>query len=119
MKIINEGGFVMSKRISIMIILISLFIALGSNFALAQDTRTTKSGYLASVSEELLDKAIDYAVAKDHAALQKLMDTNLVFMLKGGLKVYIVDTKIFSGKVKIRPAGETVEVWTLIEAVGN
>lgn len=109
----------MSKRISILIILISLFISLGSNFALAQDTRTTKSGYLASVSEEILDKAIDYAVAKDHAALQKLMDTNLVFMLKGGLKVYIVDTKIFSGKVKIRPAGETVEVWTLIEAVGN
>lgn len=109
----------MSKKISILITLISLFISLGSNFALAQDTRTTKSGYLASVSEKLLDKAIDYAVAKDHTALQKLMDTNLVFMLKSGLRIHIVDTKIFSGKVKIRPAGETVEVWTLIEAVGN
>jgi hypothetical protein len=109
----------MLKRISILIILVSLLILFCSNFALAQDMRTTKSGYLASVSEKLLDKAVDYAVAKDYAALQKLMDTNLVFMLKGGLKVYIVDTKIFSGKVKIRPAGETVEVWTLIEAVGN
>jgi len=54
-----------------------------------------------------------------NVALQKLMDSNMVFMLKGGLKVYIVDTKIFSGKVKIRPAGQTVEVWTLIEAVGK
>jgi hypothetical protein len=109
----------MSRRISVLIMVISLFTFWCSNFASAQDTRTTKSGYLASVSEELLDKAIDYVVAKDQAALQKLMDSNLVFMLKGGVKVYIVDTKMFSGKVKIRPAGETVEVWTLIEAVMN
>ena len=98
---------------------IALFIFISSTCVLAQNTRITKSGYLASVSEELLDKAIEYAVAKDNVALQKLMDSKMVFMLKGGLKVYIVDTKIFSGKVKIRPAGQTVEVWTLIEAVGK
>lgn len=109
----------MLQKISFLIISISIFTSLCCNFALAQDTRATKPGYLASVSEDMLDKAIDYAVAKDHAALQKLMDANLVFMLKGGLKVYIVDTKMFSGKVKIRPAGETLEVWTLFEAVGN
>jgi hypothetical protein len=43
----------------------------------------------------------------------------LVFELKEGLKVYVVDTKLFSGKVKIRPVGETVEVWTVLEAVSN
>lgn len=109
----------MSKRSSAVVATIFLFTFICSSTVLAQDTRVTKSGYLASVSEEYLDKAIDYVVAKDHAALQKLMDANLVFMLKGGLRVYIVDTKIFSGKVKIRPAGETIEIWTLIEAVGN
>ena len=71
------------------------------------------------MSEKLLDKAIEYAAVKDYTALQKLMDTKMVFMLKGGLNVYIEDTKIFSGKVKIRPVGQTIEVWTLIEAVGK
>ncbi|NJB66414.1 hypothetical protein GGQ74_000054 [Desulfobaculum xiamenense] len=85
----------------------------------AQDIRTTKSGYLASVSEAWLDKAVEYAVARDDVALQKLIDSKLVFVLKGGLRVYVVDTKIFSGIVKIRPVGETFEVWTLIEAISN
>jgi hypothetical protein len=82
-----------------------------------QNTKTTASGYLASTSEELLDKAISYLVDKDNVALQKILDTGLVFELKGGLSVYVVNTKMFSGKVKIRPVGETVEIWTLIEAI--
>ncbi len=107
----------MFKKIIIMVTVIFLFIVIGNNCVLAQDTRSTISGYLASPDEKLLDKAIQYVAAKDHVALQKIMDTKLVFMLKGGLKVYIVDTKIFSGKVKIRPVGETIELWTAIEAV--
>ena len=92
----------MSKKIYLIVIVIALFIFISNTCVLAQNTRITKSGYLASVSEELLDKAIEYAVAKDNVALQKLMDSKMV-----------------SGKVKIRPAGQTVEVWTLIEAVGK
>ncbi|MFZ2397451.1 MAG: hypothetical protein WAW31_02060 [Smithella sp.] len=107
----------MLKKIIIMVTVIILCVVIGNNYMFAQDTRRTISGYLASSDEKLLDKAIQYVAAKDHVALQKIMDTNLVFMLKGGLKVYIVDTKIFSGKVKIRPVGETIELWTAIEAV--
>lgn len=109
----------MFKKNYFSVLIVFFLIVISSTCVFAQETRTTKSGYLASMSEELLDKAIDYAVAKDNLALQKIMDANLVFMLKGGLKVYIVDTKIFSGKVKIRPVGQTPEVWTVIEAVGK
>jgi len=84
---------------------------------MALELQYTKSGYLASVSEELLHKAVSYAVAKDEAALQKLLDTQYVFWLKAGVPVYVEDIKVFSGTVKIRPKGETVEVWTLYEAV--
>lgn len=94
-----------------------LIFVIFSNLALAQSTRKTVPGYLASTSEDLLDKAIEYAVSKDYVALQKLLDSDLVFMLKGGLEVYIVKCKFFSGKVKIRPTGETIEIWTVIEAV--
>jgi len=109
----------MSKSMKLVVVLISMFVFICSSYVLAQNTRTTKAGYLASVSEELLDKAISYAVAKDYVALQKLINSKLVFELKEGLKVYVVDTKLFSGKVKIRPVGETVEVWTVLEAVSN
>jgi hypothetical protein len=83
----------------------------------ASELQYTKSGYLASVSEELLHKAVSYAVNEDEVALQKLLDTQYVFWLKAGVPVYIEDIKVFSGTVKIRPKGETVEVWTLYEAV--
>ena len=109
----------MLKKTIIMMTIILLFIVIGNNYVLAQNIRITKSGYIASASKELLDKAIEYASVKDVAAFQKLLDTKLVFVLKAGLKVYVVDTKIFSGMVKIRPVGETVEIWTLIEAISN
>lgn len=109
----------MAKRMKLTIVLISVFVLICSSLAIAQSTRTTKAGCWASVSEELLDKAMDYAVAKDYVALQKLLDSKLVFELKAGLEVYVVDTKFFSGKVKIRPVGETVEVWTVLEAVSK
>ena len=99
-------------------LLLSIFIlTILSSTSYCKNIRVTKSGYLASLSEKILDKAVDYAVAKDNIALQKLIDSKLVFLLKSNLKVYIVDTKLFSGKIKIRPVGETIEVWTVTEAV--
>ena len=38
-------------------------------------------------------------------------------VFKLGEKVYITDTSIFSGLVKVRRPGETIEYWTAIEAV--
>ena len=38
-------------------------------------------------------------------------------MLKGGIPVEIMDSKFFSGKIKIRPRGSTVELWTVSEAI--
>jgi len=78
---------------------------------------TTVGGYLASPSKELLEKATSYAVAKDEAALKKLMEGGMVISLKAGIDIEIVETKLFSGLVKIRPRGETLELWTVIEAV--
>lgn len=77
----------------------------------------TVGGNIASTSEELLSKAVSYAVAKDQAAFDTLIASGAVIWLKGGVEVQIVDTKIFSGKVKIRPIGQTLELWTLIEGV--
>ena len=100
------------------ILLITIVVALTA-FTSAAHAKTTKSGYLASPSQEMLEKAISYVVAKDEGAFNKIMESGMVISLKAGLQVEIVDTKIFKGLVKIRPRGETLELWTNIEAVGD
>lgn len=82
----------------------------------AQEYKTTKDGYLAAISEEYLDKALDLINAEDYEALQKLIGKKVVFWLKEGLKVQVVD-RTWTGAIKIRPKGKLVEVWTFAEAV--
>jgi len=97
--------------------MVLVMVLIGTTTVMAQTTvYTTQDGYIAATSEDLLDKAISYLGAKDTVALQKLMDTQMVFVLKAGMKVYITERGIFSGKIKIRPVGETFEVWTFREA---
>ena len=98
--------------------LIAIVLVL-TTFASVAQAKTTKSGFLASTSQELLIEALAYAATKDEDAYNKIITTGDVFALKGGLEVEIVETDISKGLVKIRPRGETVELWTDIEAVGD
>lgn len=101
----------------IIVIICGLIVLIGSGYVRAQNTKITKGGYVASLYEKYLDKAIGYVSAGDKVAFQKIIDSKLVFILKAGVSVYVVDTKLFSGKIKIRPVGSTTEVWTVFEAV--
>ena len=77
----------------------------------------TESGYLAAVEEELLDRAIFWAGMGDEEEFMRFIaSTDLVFPLKGGLRVS-VEKFSFSGKVKIRPEGSDIAVWTIREAI--
>lgn len=78
-------------------------------------TCTTVDGHVAAISEKYLDDAISYAVDKDHAALQKLVDAKVVIVMKGGIKVYIVKAGIT--KVQFRAPGGTDVLWTVREGV--
>ncbi len=79
--------------------------------------RTKKGHYLASVSKEWLDQAISYSAANDLAALQQLIDSKKVFPLKAGILVYVEDSSLWGGWVKIRPKGSTIAVYTVREAI--
>jgi hypothetical protein len=77
----------------------------------------TESGYLAAVEENLLDRAIFWAGMGDKDEFMRFIgSTDLVFPLKGGLRVY-VEKFSFSGKVRIRPEGSDISVWTIREAI--
>lgn len=106
----------MLKKIASLMLLAIFFL---NAFAIAQTTYVTKSGYFAAVTEKDFDKAVEYVAQRDNEALGQLMKTKRVFPLKGNMEVYLEECGIFSGKVKIRPKGLNIEVWTFHEAISE
>lgn len=78
----------------------------------------TKADFLAGVTEADFDRAVKYLTQGDAEALQTLLDSGRVIVMKPNIEVFLEDTKIFSGKVKIRPKGVAgLTLWTFTEAV--
>ena len=77
----------------------------------------TKSGYFAASTEADLDRVVSYSVQHDTAAIAQLVASDRAILLKGGMEVEIVERKNWGAIVKIRPRGQTLEIWTVMEAV--
>lgn len=77
----------------------------------------TKDGYLASLSKELLDKAVEYAVQNDTQALDQMIKAEFVFPLKPGLTVILEEGSMFGSVVKIRAKGANFSLFTVREAI--
>lgn len=104
-------------RKAVLFVLICFLFLTSSNCLEAADLHYTQSGYIAAISETYLDKAIEYIVQGDNAALSTLIAQGVVVPLKAGIPVYITEYKMFSGKMKFRPKGSTYEYWTVAEAI--
>lgn len=67
------------------------------------------------------EKIIGYAVQNDKSAFSQAIAAGILAgtctMFKDGEEVYLADTAIFSGLVKVRRKGQTEEYWTNLEAV--
>jgi len=114
---IKREKCMMIKQMVKVTFLVTIFMVLFHGIILAGPIKYTVGGHVAALTEELLDKTISLSVAKDYQALQELLDSKMVIVLKKGLKVEVVDTKLFSGQVKIRSFGTNIELWTVIEAL--
>lgn len=72
-------------------------------------------------SKESHSKLTEYVINGDMEAFKKLFATsaltNECVHFKAGESVYVVDTAIFSGLVKVRRKGDIAEYWTNIEAI--
>jgi len=73
----------------------------------------TVGGTAACLTEQLLDDFITYAVSKDIASMQALMDRNHCIVLKSGLRVTIVD----AGWTKHQFAYQGIKLWTVAEGL--
>ena len=69
---------------------------------------------------ELYEKLGSYAAQEDMAAFSQVLAAGLVSeactKFAAGEEVFIADTAIFSGLVKVRRKGEMAEYWTNLEA---
>jgi len=84
--------------------------------------RTIKGdSYVGCVSREDHDRLANYVVQNDLDAFRRFLAAGLLTgrctQFKKGETVYVMETAIFSGLVKVRRKGETAEYWTNIEAV--
>ncbi|NDY56624.1 hypothetical protein G3N56_07690 [Desulfovibrio sulfodismutans] len=81
---------------------------------LAPGQCVTEGGHFAAVSEELLDRVNTYHSQRDLAAIEKLLASGMVITLAKGKTVYV---DYSSRHARIRPPGETAELWTDATAV--
>jgi len=98
------------------IILVITIVFLFCSMATAGSIRYTKKNYAVAMTEELLDRAMGLHAAGDMVALQALLNTGLVFLVKAGVKVELMSVT-FGGKAKIRPWGSNIVVWTVVDAL--
>ncbi|MGE6580404.1 hypothetical protein ACQKD0_05135 [Vreelandella aquamarina] len=78
------------------------------------------SGQPACLTENLLDQIIDAATSRNTAGIEYLLNNGCV-VPRAGIQVSVIDTKVFSGKAKVRAFidGRPIELWTTIEALSR
>jgi hypothetical protein len=105
------------------LVLISIFIFAGAliNIAHAEKHHISGDKWFGCTSQEYFEKLVGYAVDGDNDAFINALAAGIYIgtctLFEDGEAVYIEDTKIFSGLVKVRRPGETIEYWTNYEAV--
>ncbi|NIO11764.1 MAG: hypothetical protein GTO40_28575 [Deltaproteobacteria bacterium] len=80
-------------------------------------TAVLKAGQIAAISEAYLDEAYQYLADDDLNALQVLLDAGNVYLMRQGIRVYVLDTRVERGRVKIRLEGTTIDLWAALASI--
>lgn len=111
----------MPRRLPLALLVLTLLTVLVPPLAAQTDRRIADDHRFGCKSRDYLEELTGYAVAKDMEAFRKGLGAGLVIgectLFRKGEEVFIVDTKIFSGLVKVRRKGAIEGYWTVLEAV--
>ncbi len=101
-------------------ILVSLFV-LWSTTALALIGYINGNSWFGCTKKEYFRKLVHYAARGDEDAFAKSFALGLragtCTLFKNGEKVYITDSSLLRGEVKVQRPGQMVQYWTVMEAV--
>lgn len=121
---------------SLLVLALLLILAYGSSSSSSNSSRSTSStrptapsgesridgdNWFGCQSRDYFEKVVGFAVQKDNEAFGKALAAGILqgncTRFTAGETVFLADTAIFSGLVKVRRKGETSEYWTNLEAV--
>lgn len=83
----------------------------------AQEKWLKGDNYYGCRTKDSLSRFVSMLSEKDFGAAGQMVAAGECRKLSGRVPVFLEDTAIFSGAVKIRPKGSTTGWWTIIEAV--
>ena len=112
----------MSKkfRVIFMLILIGLMNPMLEHVE-AESRRISGDKFFGCTDLDYHKKLTNYAIQRDMEAFTKNLTDGLLLgkctLFKAGEEVFLVDTALSPGLIKLRRKGDTVEYWTIIEAI--
>ena len=112
----------MSKKVRVICLLIWIgLLAPMSAHVEAESRRISGDKFFGCTDLDYHKKLTNYAVQKDMATFTKDLTDGLLLgkctLFKSGEEVFLVDTAWFSNLIKLRRKGDTVEYWSIIEAI--
>jgi hypothetical protein len=97
------------------------FVASAVVFAAVEPKQIADGAFFGCTTKAQHGKLVDYLVQGDKEAFTRALAESVVAgectMFKKDELIYLTDTAVLSGLVKVRRKGETAEYWTNIEAV--
>jgi len=107
-------------RVICMLLLIGLIHPI-SDHVEAESRRIAGDKFFGCTDLDYHKKLTNSAVQKDMETFTKDLTDGLLLgkctLFKSGEEVFLVDTTLFSGLIKVRRKGDTVEYWAIIEAI--
>lgn len=83
--------------------------------------RVSRDGFFGCSSRDYFQKLVGFASQRDTAAFEQGLLAGFIsgacVKLKAGEEVFVADTALLSGLIKVRPRGQVTEFWTVMEAV--
>jgi len=84
-------------------------------------TTITGDRWFGCVVRQDFERIVGYAVQGDDEAFSSALALELMagtgYVFNRGESVYVTDTALLSGLIKVRPRGQTLEYWTNVEAI--
>jgi len=107
-------------RVIFMLILIGLINPMLEHLE-TESRRISGDKFFGCTDVDYHKKLTNYAFQRDMDAFTKGLTDGLLLgkctLFKSGEEVFLVDTAFFSGLIKLSRKGNTVEYWTIIEAI--
>lgn len=114
----GQSSMVKAAMVVVSVMVIGL-LSINTAIAAGEYTITMKS--FGCMDKDEFKRVHSYLVAKDMKAFSNRLAAGILngtsTLFEAGQTVFLIETSVFSGMVKIRRVGESSEYWTVMETI--